>query len=258
MVLATGLAVEARIRAGRGETRPSMHWWYAGLAGFFLLATPLSTARAGLAIALPALAAALLLTGGLPLLAIGHSKRATALTLGSAVVAIIGVRAAMGWMAVDEAEELRHTMAVATMAIGKQQSPLGSGMGGFVQVFEQGAPAKLWLAQYVNHAHNEYAQWWLTAGWPGMLVLACVLALLAASGWHLARIRGKGSNAVLASACLVAVGAVLAHSWADYPLRTTTLMTTSTALAGLLLATLNDAGRKIRSRVHRDDAMQQA
>ena len=256
MVLAVGLAIEARIRAARGETRPYTHWWYVGLAGFFLLSTPLSTARAGLVIALPALALALLLTGGLPLARIGRSKRATGLALGLTVLAIVGVRAALGWMAVDEAGELRHTLRGAAMAMGNAEAPLGSGIGSFVQVFEQGAPPRLWLAQYVNHAHNEYAQWWLTAGWLGMLVLVLVLATLAIAGWQIARLRGRGTNAVIAGACFVAVCAVLAHSWADYPLRTTTLMATTSALAGLMLAALADARQRERSRhrVHGEDA----
>lgn len=256
MVLAVGLAVEARIRVERGETtRAYGHWWYAGLAGFFLLMVPLSTARAGLGIALPALAAALLLTGGLPLTQVGRSKRATAAAAGLAVLTVLGVRAAMGWMAVDEAEELRHTIASAAMAIGKAQAPLGSGVGSFVPVFEQAAPPQLWLANYVNHAHNEYAQWWLTAGWLGMLVLASVLVVLAMAGWQVIRLRGKGSSAIIASACLVAVCAVLAHSWADYPLRTTTLMATTAALAGLMLAALADARQReeSRRRIHRED-----
>ncbi len=246
MVLAVGLAMEARIRVARGETRPHAHWWYAGLAGIFLLATPLSTARAGMAIALPALAAALLLTGGLPVAGIGRSRRATALALVVAVFAVVGVRAAMGWMAVDLLEEQRHILAGAALSIGKQQAPFGSGVGGFVQVFEQSAPPSMWLAQYVNHAHNEYAQWWFEAGWPGMLVLVLVLALLAASGWWIFRLRGRGGNAILAGACFVAICAVMAHSWADYPLRTTTLMTTTAMLAGVMLAALADASERSR------------
>ncbi len=107
----------------------------------------------------------------------------------------------------------------------------------------------MWLAQYVNHAHNEYAQWWFEAGWPGMLVLVLVLALLAASGWRIFRLRGRGGNAILAGACFVAICAVMAHSWADYPLRTTTLMTTTAMLAGVMLAALADASE--RSRRHR-------
>ena len=112
-------------------------------------------------------------------------------------------------------------------------------------MFEQAAPSSLWLAQYVNHAHNEYAQWWLTAGWLGMLVLACVLALLAVVGMGIARLRGRGSNAILAAASFVAVAVVLAHSWADYPLRTTTLMATTATLAGVMLAALADASLRL-------------
>lgn len=244
MVLSVGLAVEARMRAERGDTWPHMHWWYAGLAGCFLLMVPFSTSRAAMAIALPALAFALLLTGGLRPSRIGRSKRAAALGLGMALLAIIGVRAALGWMAVDEAEELRHTLRVAAIATGKAQAPLGSGVGSFVPVFEQSAPPSLLLTQYINHAHNEFAQWWLEAGWPGLLALGVSLALLVVCGARIALLRVRGSNAVLSAASFVAVCAVLAHSWADYPLRTTTLMTTTAALAGLMLAALADASKR--------------
>ena len=51
---------------------------------------------------------------------------------------------------------------------------------------------------------------------------------------------------------------LLLHSLVDFPLRTTALMATAGLLGGLLLATLIEAGRETRSRVHRDDALQQA
>ena len=248
MVLAVGLAVEAQGRIERGETRPHMQWWYAGLAGCLLLMVPLSTARAGMAIAFPALAAILLLAGVLRPSRIGRSRRATALALVLALVAIVGVRAALGWAAVDEAEELRHTMAVATVAAGETQAPLGSGVGSFVQVFEQSAPPALQLRRYVNHAHNEYAQWWLEAGWLAMLALASALVVLAMCGWRIAALRIRNGHAALAASGFVAICAVLAHSWADYPLRTTTLMTTTAALAGLMLATLQEARAREKSR----------
>ena len=244
MVLAVALAVEARQRVERGETRPFTPWWYGGMAFGLLLMVPLSTSRAGMAIALPALAAALLFTGALRLSRIRRSKRMAALAIGMGMIAIIGLRAAMGWMAVDESEELRTTMRNATMVIGNAQAPLGSGLGSFVPVFETSSPPSLWLARYVNHAHNEYVQWWLEAGWLGMLVLACVLALLAACGWRILRLRLRGGNAILAAACFVCICVVLGHSWADYPLRTTTLMATTAALAGLMLAALADAASK--------------
>lgn len=255
MVLAIGLAMESRTRSGRGEARSHLHWWYAALGGFFLLMVPLSTARAGLVIALPAIASALLLTGGLRVSRIGRSKRATALAIGIIVLAIIAARAALGWMAVDEAEELRHAMASATVEIGKAEAPLGSGIGSFVPVFEQAAPAQLLLEQYVNHAHNEYAQWWLTAGWLGMLLLGVVFGILAMAGWQIIRTKHKGGGTAIAGACFVAIFAVLAHSWADYPLRTTMLMATTSALAGLMLAALADTRLRERSRrpIHGED-----
>ena len=249
MVLAVGLAAEARLRALRGQAHPHRRWWYLGLASFFLLMVPLSTSRAGMAIALPALALALLLTGALRLRELGRSRRSTIFAVAIAVLAVVGVRAAMGWMAVDQAEELRHLMAAATFKAGQAQAPWGAGIGAFVPVFAQSAPPQLQLASYVNHAHNEYAQWWLATGWAGMGVLALVLGLLAACGWWLVRSEGRG--AVLAAGCFVAICAVLAHSWADYPLRTLALMATTGALAGMMLASLADA----RPRISRRNAM---
>jgi hypothetical protein len=248
MVLPVGLSVEARRRAGRGETSSQMRSWYAVLAGVFLLLVPLSTSRAGMAIALPALAAALLLTGALVLSRVRRSKRAMAVAVVISLLAIIGAWSAHGWMQVDEAEELRHTLARAAMEMAGAQAPLGSGMGSLVPVFEQYAPQSLWLPYYVNHVHNEYVQWWLTGGVFAVLAMAVVLTLLAIAGLRIARLQAKGANAAMAAACFVGVCAALAHSWADYPLRTTALNTTVAVLAGLMLASLADARARVKAK----------
>lgn len=241
MVLAVGLAAEARLRELRGELRPHHHWRYLALAGFLLAMVPLSTARAGMVIVLPALALALFFSGLLRPGHIGHRWRGAGMTLVVLVLAFIGVRAGLGWMAVDELEEMRHAMAAAALMIGKTEAPLGSGVGSFVAVFEQAAPVSLQLPQYVNHAHNEYAQWWMTTGWLGMGVLVLSLGLLGVAGW--AVLRSQGRHAALAGGCWAALLAVLAHSWADYPLRTLTLMATCGAIAGVMFAALGDARR---------------
>lgn len=239
MALSVGLATEARLRARHGQAHPHRYGWYLALAGCFLLMVPLSTSRAGMAIALPALGLVLLMAGLVSPARILRSRRALALTLASVLLAVIGVRAGLGWMAVDEAQEQRHAMVVVAVEAGKAQAPLGSGVGSFVEVFEQAAPLQLRLANYVNHAHNEYVQWWLSTGWLGMLVLGGVLALLGMTGWRILRSRGHG--AALAGAGFAALCAVLAHSWADYPLRTLTLMATTAAVAGVMLASVADA-----------------
>lgn len=248
MVLAVGLAVDAHRRTARGEAASHRAWWYGALAGVFLLLVPLSTARAGVAIALPALAAALVLTGALRLSRLRRSKRAMALTAGVALLAITGAWSAHGWMQVDEAEELRNTLARAGLAMANEQAPLGSGIGSVIPVFEQHAPPGLWLPNYVNHVHNEYVQWLLTGGVLAIVALVAVLMLLATACVRIARLQAKGGSAAMSAACFVGVCAALAHSWADYPLQTTTLNTTVAVLTGLMLVSLADARARIETR----------
>lgn len=250
MALAIGLGAEARLREKRGMATVQRSWWYFGLAVALLLMVPLSTSRAGVSLALPVLVLALLLTATLRLGRMLHSRRAMLIGMGLLVLAVAGVHAALGWMAVDQAEELRHTMAAATVQLGEANAPLGSGIGTFVPVFEQAIPRNLLLSGFINHAHNEYAQWWLTTGWLGMLVLGLTLTLLLAATWKL--FRSEGRHAALAGGCMAAIFAVLAHSWAEYPLRTLTLMSTTGLLCGVLLASLAEVhprGKKGKRRV---------
>jgi len=258
MVLAVGQAVHARRRAQADRAPPQAWLWPAAFAAACFLLIPLTTSRAGMVLALPALALALLLTGAIR----WRRGRAGAKGLAGLAVAVlllvIGIRAALGWMAVDQAEESRHLMTAGTLEAAAEQAPWGSGAGSFVRVFEQATPANRMQDVYVNHAHNEFVQWWLEAGVPGLLVLAFALGVLVVAGVRVLRIRGQDGHAILAAACFVGIAAVLAHSAADYPLRTIALMATTAALAGLMLGALADAGRQIRTPAVSDAAMRQA
>ena len=249
MVLAAGQAVHARRRHAHGRAGRATWLVYTALAVACFLLVPLTTSRAGMVLALPAFIAVLALTGALPLHRAWRSKLAAAFVLLALCLVAIVVRAALGWMAVDRADEVRHLIAGTTANMAKAHAPFGSGVGSFVEVFEQAAPSSLWLSAYVNHAHNEYVQWWLEAGWLGMLALVFALAVVALAGWRIAHAKLRDGNIILAASCFVAVCAVLAHSAVDYPLRTTTLMATTAALAGLMLAALTDTrGRPRASR----------
>ena len=239
MVLAFGQAVHARRRDLAGHGRRGAWLWYAGIVMACLFLLPLTTSRAGIALALPALAAAWIACGGLGSRRL-RSPRVLAGAAAAMALAFVGIRAALGWLEVDRVHELRHLIGSTTWTLGGAQAPLGSGIGSFVEVFEQGAPRRLWLDAYVNHAHNEYAQWWLETGWAGMAVLAVALGVLGVAAWRVIRARGRNGDALLAGSCLVAIMAVLAHSWADYPLRTLALMATTAALAGAMLGALAD------------------
>lgn len=244
MVIAVGLATQDWRRREETPGKP-LHWArYAAAAAACLLLVPLSTSRAGMSLALPALALALLFSGAVPMHTLTTNRRVALGVVGAAVLAVIGIRAAMGWMAVDQAEEVRHALATATGEMARAHAPLGSGMGSFIEVFAQGAPDALQLVSYVNHAHNEYVQWMLAGGWLALLALLAVTGVLLVAGWRIVRLRGHGSDTRMAAVAFVAILAVLAHSVADYPLRTLTLMTTTAALAGLMFAALADARRR--------------
>ena len=243
MVLATGLGAEARFRALREGAHPHAAWGYFLLAGVFLLAIPLSTSRAGMSIALPALVLTLVLSGAVPLRRMKRNKATLGMAAGMVLLMLLGMQAALGWMAIDLAEEQRHVFAEITFQLGLAHAPLGSGVGSFVPLFAAASPLQMQEAYYVNHAHNEYAQWWLETGWLGMLLLVGVLAVLAVAVKRLLQQRRRGSQVILAASAWVAVAAVMAHSWADYPLRTLSLMSTTAALAGVMLAALADIGQ---------------
>jgi hypothetical protein len=243
MVLATGLGAEARFRALREGAHPHAAWGYFLLAGVFLLAIPLSTSRAGMSIALPALVLTLVLSGAVPLRRMKRNKATLGMAAGMVLLMLLGMQAALGWMAIDLAEEQRHVFAEITFQLGLAHAPLGSGVGSFVPLFAAASPLQMQEAYYVNHAHNEYAQWWLETGWLGMLLLVGVLAVLAVAVKRLLQQRRRRSQVILAASAWVAVAAVMAHSWADYPLRTLSLMSTTAALAGVMLAALADIGQ---------------
>ena len=67
-----------------------------------------------------------------------------------------------------------------------------------------------------------------------MLVLLAVLATLAAVGMRALRERGAGRVPGLVA--LMGLGALLLHSWVDYPMRTVSLATVAAVLAGIVVA----------------------
>ena len=263
MACAVGLAVRAR-RVARSEGRqPTWEYLYLGLAVLLFLFMPWTMSRAGVVLSMPVFALAIVLTGELPLRKLRGSKRIMAATGGTVLLVAIGVWAAIGWIEVDVAEEMRYNLARATFELGQRNAPFGSGIGSFVQMFEQHAPAALQGSWYVNHAHNEYAQWWLTGGVAAACAAALALCALAIAAARLVSANRRTDPASAAS--FVAVIAVLMHSWVEYPLQTSALLATTSMLAGVMVAGLarrdeRPAAPVPRSRelAHADDAQDEA
>ncbi len=193
-----------------------------------IAALPLTGSRAGVIIFILALAAVVAsqhwrLRGR-------RSRRL--LVAGSGVAAGLGVLAAMRWMRVDAAEELRQPLRQATLEVAGAHAPLGSGAGTFVPVFEQATSHELLMPSYVNHAHNEYVQWLLEAGVLALPAMGLALISLVAAGRAFLRLTPPARTA---GACaLLALLVIAAHSLVDYPLRTQSMLTVAAALAGIV------------------------
>jgi len=102
--------------------------------------------------------------------------------------------------------------------------PLGSGIGSFDAVFRSVEPLDQLDATFFNQAHNDYLESWLETGWLGLALLGVFLFWYTRRAWT--AWRGRPSTlGDLQRAASIGVGAVLVHSFVDYPLRPATIAT---------------------------------
>ena len=208
--------------------------WPAVIAGgTLLLALPLTNSRAAVVIGVLLLVAAPLGMAATALRRSGEARRSIIWLLLVAAIGALGLSAATGWMKVDEIEEFRWLMRQAAFALGAAHLPWGSGIGSFVPVFQQALPEALLMPVYINAAHNDYAQVWLEAGLPGLLVSAVVAGALALA--VIAHVRGHRGDRRLVWAAALGLFVFLGHAGADYALRTPALMAVAALLAGVLI-----------------------
>lgn len=233
MLLALGLWVRERRRHHPvGVAQPLKPLAYAVTAVVCLAGVPLAGSSGAMVIAVLAFAAGLMATDLVSIRRMRRSRRALVVGVGALLLLLVGLLAAWSWMNVAQTDAERFGLARDAIRLAVTHAPLGSGAGTFVDAFAQGGMPSALRSNYVNHAHNEYAQWWFEAGWLGLVAMLAGLALYAASGWRLLRMRHRDPLAV---ACWLAVGAVLAHSWVDFPLRTVSLMCMTALLWAFVL-----------------------
>ena len=111
----------------------------------------------------------------------------------------------------------RAEMASTSLAAAADFAPVGSGVGTFRQVYVFHENPDTVRRTFVNHAHNDYLEIAVEAGLPGLLITVVFLAWFAAAAIACWR---SASAPTIARAATIAVAAVLAHSFVDYPLRT--------------------------------------
>ena len=122
----------------------------------------------------------------------------------------------------DQMEDLRFKIWGPIAAAADAYFPLGTGPGSIVPIYQLHEPDALLIANYVNQAHNDWLDLFLTTGLFGMLVAASWLLWffgLAMRAWQ------GGYKARKRSLILGRLGSVIALLWilaslGDYPLRT--------------------------------------
>jgi len=238
LILTAALALDERRRIRRaGGSRAKQRLLFA-LCLLFGLGVLLVRSRAGIIIGIFATVAVLIAGRSISLQAARGNWMTRLRLLTVAAGLALAVYAASVGLQVEEIDPmsgLRGLVAKQTMLLGVQAAPLGTGIGSFVPVFEQEADSSFLENEYMNHAHNEYVQWWLEGGVLAIacMVLAAVVLLLAAKVLVRlgdSRLRSNGL------AALTAIAAILAHCVVDYPLRTPALAAIFAVLAGAVFS----------------------
>jgi O-antigen ligase len=216
--------------------------WLALLILMIIIGVTLTQSRAGIVLLVVAGLASLLLvwwharaSSGRHLLGFA----AGACVLGLLVAFHLGFVGFMERVQGQGFEDARWSIAKVTSRAAIANLPFGSGIGTFVPVYDELAPRTLLGDTYVNHAHNDWLELWLTAGAPAMILAVGFLVWLAGATfrlWGSGQPSARALDLVLARAAPIAIVLLLLHSAVDFPLRIPTLSVLFAIACGYLIA----------------------
>jgi len=238
---------------GTGDRRAAL--WLSGLYLILaIIALGVIRSRAGIVLAGPVLATSMLAAW----IAAGRG-RPSPMLLGLAAISAAAV-AAVAIFAVgpilerfdpETNSDSRFENWPIVAEVAQAYLPLGAGIGSFDAVYRSVEPLELLDPTFFNHAHNEYLEIWLEAGWPGVALLIAFLIWYGRRTVAVWRNPG-GSAGDLQRAASIGILSLLLHSIFDYPLRTETLSVVMAMCCGFLALPLPVAGaQSVRRRVSR-------
>jgi O-antigen ligase len=240
-------AVSIRSRRGRLNTTALVKLLAAGVTAFVLVVAVLMTrSRAGVILLM------LALVGGLSLqpwrqLRTGKSRAGGVYMIVTVLAMVLGLQYGIYKIAMrfeeDPFGDARIAIGEATAKAAVHALPFGTGLGSFLRLYASiERPSDLLPDRFINFAHNDPLQFALEAGLPG------VALILGFFFWYFSRLQavwrsgdaglgdaGQGARGVLppdasvidtliARAASISLALLALHSFVDYPLRTTALM----------------------------------
>src|SRR6516165_10121373 len=194
---------------------------------------------------------ALLFVAGLSglLLAWRHGRRQSGrrllrIAIGANVIALIlafqfGFVAFMQRAEDQGLKDARWPIARITSQAAIANLPFGSGFGTFVPVYDEFAPRSLLAETYVNHAHNDWLELWLTGGAPAIILVLSFLAWFGVASfrvWSSSQPEAPVLDLALAQAASIVIVLLLLHSVVEFPLRTPTLSVLFAIACGFLVS----------------------
>jgi O-antigen ligase len=147
-----------------------------------------------------------------------------ALCLGALTIITSRAEAFQRLFAAGQVEEDRFRVWVPITQMAWKYFPFGSGIGSFIEVYQIDEPNDLLGHQYFNHAHNDWLEVVMTAGFAGLILLGAALIFWA--GLTLKSLRTPlGESPAVSFGRLGAITILILAlgSIGDYPLRTPSL-----------------------------------
>ena len=237
-LLVCGLPFIAALAAG-GRSRNIQRYSalliiLAGAALLLVVGIALNGSLAGYTLAVPAIAASILIVAP----AQRSVRLPVAIIAGLALVAAVAAMAStsigssrIGQEASGSVESRQEILKTTGRAI-RDTMPFGSGLGSFVKVYPLYESADHVTPEYVVHAHNDYAELTLELGLAGVLLIGVFLAWWTAAvraGWR------TGGGGPYARAASITSAVILVHSVVDFPLRTAAISATFAMCLALLI-----------------------
>ena len=166
---------------------------------------------AGWAMLVPVLVASTMLIGPLRGWRLPRGTVSTVLVLGVATLVALGVQDRHA----DQSDaQHRPAITATTLRAVATYLPFGAGGGSFTTLYPRQEDPRTATPEYINHAHNDYAETLLEFGLPGAALLA------AAFLWLGKQIVGSRPPSATVAAGAILIAIVATHSSVDYPLRT--------------------------------------
>jgi len=225
-------------RNAGGDVPPLLPIALGAFLALLILGLVLTRSRAGLFIGMLAIAGGIVVAATSAPRTPGRSgvARGVALAalLGLVVAVQYGLYGIIERLQTDPAEDARWTLLGVTLKAADAFGHWGTGYGTFVNVYQSFETPAIMFPQFVNHAHNDWAEAWLEGGWIAAVLGVLLLAWLATVTLNTWRRRAATTHVTaMRRAAALSLALMLAHEFVDYALRTTALLCVFALLAAV-------------------------